>query len=352
MLKIGSRHPSWMPAKWYTKTRLAAFLAVFGIAGAAFILSSSAATPLASFEAETVTLSGPATVGSDSTASGGQYLQFNNASSQSSLTLPARAAFYYPWFPETWSVNGAHVAYHPNPGYYDSGTQSVVDSHIQALQYANVNLAIASWWGPSTHNETTRIPQLLQRTQALNSPLKWAFYYEKEGFGNMTVSELQSDLNYIKTQYAGNPSYARVNGKPVLFVYNADDPDCSVADRWTQANAGIGFYVNLKVMNNYKACPNQPDSWHQYAPAAATDSQPGYSYAISPGFMRADETAARLARDPARFLQNVQAMKASNAPWQLVTTFNEWGEGTAVEGAQEWASPSGSGTYLDILHNN
>ena len=26
-------------------------------------------------------------------------------------------------------------------------------------------------------------------------------------------------------------------------------------------------------------------------------------------------------------------MVASNAPWQLVTTFNEWGEGTAVESA-------------------
>ncbi|HXD10089.1 MAG TPA: DNRLRE domain-containing protein, partial [Anaerolineales bacterium] len=38
--------------------------------------------------------------------------------------------------------------------------------------------------------------------------------------------------------------------------------------------------------------------------------------------------------------------------FQLVTTFNEWGEGTSVEGAQEWASSSGYGAYLDALHNN
>jgi hypothetical protein len=41
---------------------------------------------------------------------------------------------------------------------------------------------------------------------------------------------------------------------------------------------------------------------------------------------------------------------AANDPWIHVTSFNEWGEGTAVEPAGEWASASGNGTYLDILH--
>ena len=45
-------------------------------------------------------------------------------------------------------------------------------------------------------------------------------------------------------------------------------------------------------------------------------------------------------------------MVASREQWQLVTTFNEWGEGTAVEGATEWQSSSGYGAYLDALHNN
>ena len=43
-------------------------------------------------------------------------------------------------------------------------------------------------------------------------------------------------------------------------------------------------------------------------------------------------------------------MVASNARWQLVLTFNEWPEGTSVESAREWASPSGYGAYLDALH--
>jgi hypothetical protein len=44
-------------------------------------------------------------------------------------------------------------------------------------------------------------------------------------------------------------------------------------------------------------------------------------------------------------------MVASNARWQLVLTFNEWPEGTSIESAHEWASPSGYGVYLDVLHD-
>lgn len=43
-------------------------------------------------------------------------------------------------------------------------------------------------------------------------------------------------------------------------------------------------------------------------------------------------------------------MRAWNADFELVTTFDEWGEGTAVESASEWASASGRETYLDALH--
>lgn len=45
-------------------------------------------------------------------------------------------------------------------------------------------------------------------------------------------------------------------------------------------------------------------------------------------------------------------MVASGANLQLVTTFNECGEGTGVGSAGRRASGSGYGTYVDILHNN
>ena len=43
-------------------------------------------------------------------------------------------------------------------------------------------------------------------------------------------------------------------------------------------------------------------------------------------------------------------MATSQSQFQFVISFNEWGEGTAIESAVQWASPSGYGRYLDVLH--
>jgi hypothetical protein len=267
------------------------------------------------------------------------------------LAFPLRAAFYYPWYPATWTVNNSHVFYQPDLGYYSSDDQAVVDRHIQALEYAKIDVAIVSWWGINQQSETKRIPMLMNRTTAAGSDLKWAFYYEKEGFGNPSVATLQADLAYVKQNYTGNPTYAHINGKPVVFVYNADDNTCEVADRWVQAANGE-WYVGLKVVGNFQNCAHQPSTWHQYGPDAPEQRHAGNEFVIAPGFWRADAATPLLARDPARFAQNVRNMVKSGEKWQLITTFNEWGEGTAVEGSKDWASASGFGLYLDALHND
>jgi hypothetical protein len=270
------------------------------------------------------------------------------ASAPSSITLPARGTFFYPWFPEAWTQKGfsPFTRYTPSLGFYDSSDVDVVDEHIRELDYAKIAVSIASWWGVGTHQESTRIPQLLDRTAAMGSSLKWALYHEQEGQRNPTVAELQADLAYIGSNYATRPAYAHVNGKPVIFVYNPPDTACEVADRWTQASAGA-WYVVLLVVPGYRTCLVQPDSWHNYPPAHAEDQRPGYSFTISPGFWRIDEPTPRLARDLDRFRQGIRNMIASQEPWQLITTFNEWGEGTSVEPATEWGQD-----YLTALHND
>jgi hypothetical protein len=271
--------------------------------------------------------------------------------SAAGLSFPIRATFYYPWFPETWAVRGHHVKYRPKLGYYNSSNADVVRAHIRQLQYGRFDVAIASWWGPGTHAENTRVPLLLDATSELRSPLRWALYYELEGRGNPSVAALQADLAYVAARYVRHASYARIGGKPVIFVYNANDSTCEVAERWERA-AAAGWYVVLKVIPGYAGCAAQPDSWHQYGPAREASVHLPHSYNISPGFWLASEPEPRLRRDLARWQQNVRDMVASRARWQLVTSFNEWGEGTAIEDAREWETPSGYGAYLDALHAN
>jgi len=265
--------------------------------------------------------------------------------------FPLRAAFYYPWFPEAWTQQGIHpyTQYHPSLGSYDSSSPSVIADQISAMEYGNIDVGIASWWGQATPTDT-RIPLLL--AGAANSTFLWTLYYEAEGYSDPTVPQIENDLAYLSATYAADPGYLRVGGRPVIFVY-ADAADaCGMATRWAEANASGTFYVVLKVFSGYGACADQPDQWHQYGPATAEDSQLGHSFTISPGFWKAGETTPRLARDLTGWTRNVADMVASDAPFQLITTFDEWGEGTSVESAAEWATPSGYGAYLDALHAN
>ncbi len=270
------------------------------------------------------------------------------AGRSASAAPPIRAAFYYPWFPQTWKVHGQLTHYAPDLGYYRTDNPKVEDRHIAALTYAGMNAAISSWWGPG-HYTDTRLASLLARTVARHSSLKWAVYDEHDPNGS--VSTLVADLTYIRNHLAKSPAYLRVGGKFVVFAYN-DVPGCATATAWKTANAQIGnaAYVDLKIFPGYRSCPAQPDSWHQYAPAVDVSRADQYAVSVSPGFWRADQGTPQLQRDPARFAADVRAMIASHARWQLVTTFNEWGEGTAVEGARQWASASGYGQYLDTLH--
>ncbi len=264
-------------------------------------------------------------------------------------SFPIRAAFYYGWFPEAWKQLGIYpyTNYTPQLGYYSSTDPSILKQHIAMMQYGNIQAGIASWWGQGSQTDT-KIPGLL--SAASGTSFRWSLYYEQESQGDPTPAQIQSDLTYIRDRYAGDPSFLRVNGKFVVFVYADGNDACGMADRWKQGNT-VGAYVVLKVFSGYRLCTSQPDNWHQYAPAVAADRQSNYSYSISPGFWLVGNSV-RLTRDLTRWEQNVRDMIASGTNWQLVTTFSEWGEGTAVEPAVEWASPSGYGQYLGALHYN
>ncbi|HST48288.1 DUF7594 domain-containing protein [Jatrophihabitans sp.] len=250
---------------------------------------------------------------------------------------PIRAAFYYGWFPETehWASH-----YTPAAGKYDSSDPAVVATQVGQAKAAGLNAFISSWWGQGSKTDS-RLPLLLDTAAARGFAI--APYYEQEGFGNPTDSQLASDLAYLAARAAASPAWLRVGGRPVLFVYNADDTTCAVADRWATANQGR-FYLNLKVMAGYRDCAHQPDAWHQYGPASAIHQVLPWSVTVSPGFYKFDESTPRLARSLTAFSAGLAQQVASGAQWQLVTTWNEWGEGTGVEPTVEFGR-----SYTDAM---
>jgi Glycosyl hydrolase family 99 len=264
--------------------------------------------------------------------------------------FPIRAAFYYAWYPEAWWRDPVfpYSRFHPSLDYYSAADARVVRSHTDALLYAHLNAGIYSWWGADGYPPTDlRFWRYL--AAARTTPLRWAIYYEREGYGDPSVAQLRADLQYVRDAYAAQPAYLKVDGRFVVYVYGGAGDGCDTVTRWHEANT-VGAYIVLKAFAGFRDCPAQPDAWHQYSAALAEYDLLPDSFMIAPGFDERSEAEPRLPRDLGRWRADVGGMVASGARWQLILSFNEWPEGTSVESAREWASPSGYGSYLDALH--
>ncbi len=310
-------------------------------------------------------------------------------------TSPYYATFYYQWYttpvsdsswgywadhgnspPNTWFSkylpDPRPAEFNPSAELYSSNDYTNFRWQVGKMKEARLEVAIASWFGSQTREDTSFrniITSFMGRTDNPYPNLRWALYYEDEGFADPSVSTLVTDLNYIKNSYASSPYFLKVNGKPVIFVYaGANDTPGTMPSRWKDANLQSGnfFYIVLKVFSGYAIDPNQPDSWHQYAPAARSGTYAPYSAFVSPGFYLDDGVSAeRLSRNPVEFENAVKAMVSSSVDWKLVETWNEWGEGTSVEpgdavkfnpqSGRDELDPAGyafKNLYIDILNRN
>jgi RNA polymerase sigma factor (sigma-70 family) len=257
--------------------------------------------------------------------------------------FPIRAAFYYPWYPENLSQSGdSH--YTPSAGDYSVDDPSTVDRQIKDMQYAGLQAGIESWWGQGTR-EDKRLPLLMSEAAKLG--FSWSAYYEQEGYGDPSPAQISSDLIYLR-KYSDQPTWLHVNGLPVIFVWSSGTDGCGMATRWAEANKTAHYYVVLKVFGGYRNCADQPQGWHQYLDTV--DVQAGYSATVSPGFWKYNEASPEVARNPTTFRQNAVTVAESKSPFQLIVSYNEWGEGTAIESSTVWSSSSGHGVYVDILH--
>ncbi|MBK8034391.1 MAG: DNRLRE domain-containing protein [Chloroflexi bacterium] len=325
---------------------------------------------------------------------------------------PTRASiygtFYYPWYrnpavdgrfafwegnshspPSNWNANflpvppGAYNAatgvINPAVGLYSSLDQNIFYWQISQMAQAHLEVSISSWWGRSSSPTSQTAGQFatsggpdyvfrqiitnwMNRADNPYPNLRWALYYEKEGFANPTVAEITSDLQYINANYVNQPAHLQVNGRPVIFVYADATDGCAMVNRWLQARAqsGVNFYLVLKLFSGYLTCASQPDSWHQYAPAVRSGTHSPHSAFISPGFWNSGETP-RLARNLTDFENAAAVLVSANAQWKLIETWNEWGEGTSVEpGIQVQQTVSGTAVtsvngapfqnaYVDVL---
>lgn len=262
-----------------------------------------------------------------------------------------RIAAYYPWFPEGWThaQTDPFTHYRPSLGFYDAGRPAVIERHVRAMKWGHITSATYSWWGKGSQTDG-RFAAHLAAGGKLG--FQWAIYHELEGYGDPSVESIQADLEYIRDTYAASPGYLKLGGRPVVFVYgDADDgKNCDAATRWAAANQTVGAYLVLRTFKGYRACEASIDSWHPYSANKNEFDLFPFAYSISPGFYFAIDKQPMRRRSVRSWSRMVHRMVDSPAQFHFVISFNEWGEGTAIESAVQWASRSGYGRYLDVLH--
>ncbi len=201
---------------------------------------------------------------------------------------------------------------------------------------------------------TQRGPDVPEGRHRLHEParqplpnFRWAIYYEPEGYGDPSVSTIEADLNYIRTNYATQPSYLRVDGKPVVFVYNAKEADASSdywqndLSRWTQvrndmAAADTPFYISMK--DDPLWVRRQPERDGLLARLRARHRLRHRERVLllgQPGLLEGTGRAAAGPRpDQVRYERGVDGRRPGGL--EDHETWNEWHEGTSVEPGAQW----------------
>lgn len=309
------------------------------------------------------------------------------------ITTSSLGVFYYPWTggnygispnssetwlhwkdgshkpPKTWDSNylpdlSTIKLFDPNTRLYSAKDTGIIDEQLKLMRQAGIGFVISSWWGQNSYEDQALNIIFNKVLPSPGNPypdVKFCIYYEKEGFADVPKSEIISDINYVKQKYASGPYYYKINGKPVIFVYNADIGDLTDAQKWSDVRNDTGIYTVLKVFSGYQNNTKLADSWHQYSPAhpGGFEKQGNYSAFITPGFHKWNEQPRLERENFTRWENDVMLLKNASVQFRLIETWNEWGEGTGVEPAQKInhddirgftpAADSYGTKYVDIL---
>jgi acid phosphatase type 7 len=262
--------------------------------------------------------------------------------------LPIRAARLLTAYPALWGGGVPRTRYEPTSSFYSSGSLATIARQLRALAYGKISLAIVPWAGATTTSDA-RLSDVLSESQAADGVVRVALSDEREVAGDPSAAAIHADLVRILYRFGHDPAYLRFGGRPVVFVRAGPHDDCAMVRRWRKAGSASAYLV-MSAFTGWQSCASLADDWYRESPGVAEDDLAGESYSISPGAWTTAEAAPTQARDLTAFAASVRAMVASGEPWQIVSSFNDWVAGTAVESGGGWESGSGFGTYLDTLH--
>lgn len=263
---------------------------------------------------------------------------------------------------------------YPAIGPYDSRDPAVLEYHALLLRVAGVNGAVADWYGTGALYDYPLIDQATDRLfDALgDAGLSFAICYEDATLAQLVANgvieaggeaaQARADLDAVAQRWAGDDRYLRLGGAPVVLNFGPQVLHAS-AD-WEAALGGFAE-APVFVTEDHRLAPAAdgafpwPPMWAseggtltparlgQYLDAFYSEGA-GWPLAVGgawPGFHDMYAQAGVGAsygylddRGGATFAETFQRAVDAGVPLIQVATWNDFGEGTAIEPTVEFGT--------------
>lgn len=262
-------------------------------------------------------------------------------------------AFYYTWFDEnTWSYD--RLSDLPAQTYV-SRDRGVMGRHIDQAKAAGIDAFLVAWYGPGGGNPTeTNLTALLEEAAARNFKIGILFETDSPFMGG--VDAISGALSHALSTHVNQPAFLRVDGRPVIFFWR---PTIYGVETWrgirNQVDGGYGsLWIAEGVNPAYMAVfdghhlysntwnpPSDLDAINQKFARWVNQARQDYgSYkfwvaTVMPGYndirVRPGSGFAKDREGGAYYERSWQAAINSQPNWIVITSFNEWPEGTYIE---------------------
>lgn len=294
-------------------------------------------------------------------------------------------AFYYGWFGNeknrAWGkVDEAkheisNTARFPVKGAYSSHDPAVIEWQIDQAKAAGITGFVVSWWGLGGWDKWHDDSLAMLLTCAEQKDFKISIYWERApGDGQGQIDEAINDISYVLNKYGKSKAFLKVDSKPVIFAYNRVTLFQMPVTSWPAIIPAIrqraGDFVFIGDIGDEQQIPGSYlfDGLHAYGINVPDDLGKHLTVdrlgALHTFLAKYDTYTAHMARQRNRISCLLvspgsdarkaykwdtqmdrldgqtyrtyweEALKA-NPDWVIITSWNEWGEGTEIEPSLE-----------------